>query len=80
MKYRKSKAQRRAWWYSLTLEQQSAQIEKWVEQKTKNRINAMLRTGTKEENCTNCLLGVGKHCDGYGVEKVCKDFFEIERK
>jgi len=76
----KSKTQRRAWWYSLTPEQQNAYIEKLIAKKTENRINVMLKKGTKSKNCTNCLLGVGKHCDGYGSQHSCDDWFEIEEK
>ena len=75
----KNKAARRAWWYSLTPEQQNAYVEKKVAALTKQRIKDMLKKGTESKNCTNCLLGVGEHCDGYGQEYCCDDWFAIER-
>lgn len=74
---KKSKKERQKWWKSLTPEQQDAYVEKKVALKQKQRIKNMLKKGSETKNCTNCLLGVGRHCDGYGTEKVCKDWFEI---
>jgi hypothetical protein len=76
-----SKAQRKNWWGSLTPEQQNKLIARWGKRKEKKCLAEFmmceLKKGNKEKNCTNCLLGVGNHCNGYGKKKVCKNWYEI---
>ncbi len=74
----KTKKQRQEWWKSLTLEQQSVHINKWVGEKSDKRrkksISIMKRR--KSKDCQKCIHGVTKSCAD-NLPRGCEYFYKV---
>ena len=79
-KFRKSKAERRSWWYSLTPEQQDKYIKGIVEKKAKVRLQKskkfMKKLG-KKFDCNLCIHKLTQSCTDERKEG-CEYFFDAK--
>ena len=80
-KKRGSKAQRTAWWYSLTPERQAECIDYWIKDKAKKRRARSIRImkNRKPFDCKQCTHGIGSHCTDH-LPRGCEYFYSLDGK